>query len=74
MIIVLEFLSLLLYSCWIMRRAARARPAARADRPAPVSATVIGLDDDSLHQTASGGAWSALDEHQLIRLLKDSAP
>ncbi len=50
MIIILQFLSLVLYSCWIMRRAARSRPA------------------------ASGGAWTALDEHQLIRLLRDSAP
>ena len=50
------------------------RSAARADQRAPLRATVIGLEDDSLHRPASGGAWSALDEHQLIRLLKDSAP
>jgi hypothetical protein len=70
MIIILEFLSLVLYSYWIMRRAARARPAARVDHPAPVRTTAIGLEDDSPHWPA----WTALDEHQLIRLLRDSAP
>jgi len=74
MIIILQCLPLLLYSYWIMRRAARARPAARADQRAYPSATAIGFEDDSLHRPASGGAWSALDEYQLIRLLKDSAP
>jgi hypothetical protein len=74
MIIILQFLLLLLYSCWVMRRAARARSAAEADQRAPLRATVIGLDDDSLHRPASRGAWTALDERQLIRLLKDSAP
>jgi hypothetical protein len=74
MIIILQFVALLLYSYWIMRRAARARPAARADERAHLSATAIGLADDSLHRPASGGAWTALDEHQLIRLLRDSAP
>jgi hypothetical protein len=75
MIIILQFLLLLLYSCWIMRRAARGRSAAEADQRAPLRATVIGLDDDSLHRPpASRGAWTALDERQLIQLLKDSAP
>ena len=74
MIIILQFLSLLLYSCWIVRRVAWARPAARVDQPAPLSAMAVGLEDDSLPRPASGGAWTALDEHQLIRLLKDSAP
>lgn len=74
MIIILQFLPLVLYSYWMMRRRARARPAARADRRAPLSAMAIGLEDDSLHRPASDGAWTELDEHQLIRLLKDSAP
>ncbi len=74
MIIILEFLSLMLYSYWMMRRAARLRPAARTDQPAPLSAMAITLEDDSLHQHAADGAWTALDEHQLVRLLKDSAP
>ena len=70
MIIIFEFLSLALYSYWIMRRAARAR----ADQRAPLSAMAIGLDDDSLHWPARGVTWTALDEHQLTRLLKDAAP
>ncbi len=74
MIIILQFLSLVLYSYWIMRRVAWARPAARADRRAPLSAMAIRLEDDSLHRPANDGAWTALDEHQLIRLLRDSAP
>jgi hypothetical protein len=74
MIIILQFLPLVLYSYWIMRRSARARPAARADQRAPLSATAIRLDDDSPHRPAGDGAWTALDEHQLIRLLTDSAP
>ena len=74
MIIIFEFLSLVLYSYWMMRRAARARPAPRADQRAPLSAMAIGLDDDSLYRPATDCAWTALDERQLIRLLKDSAP
>ena len=74
MIIIFEFLSLVLYSYWMMRRAARARPAPRADQRAPLSARAIGLDDDSLHWPARGITWTALDEHQLTRLLKDAAP
>ena len=73
MIIILEFLSLVLYSYWMMRRAARSRPAARADQRAPLRAMAIALEDDSLHRPATDGAWTALDEHQLIRLLTDSA-
>ena len=74
MIIVLQFLPLFVYSYWIMRRAARARPAAKADQRAPHSAAAIGFEEAPLHGSASGGAWTALDERQLIRLLKDSAP
>jgi hypothetical protein len=74
MIIILQFLSLVLYSCWIMRRVAWARPAASADRPAPLGAMAIGLEHDSLHRPADDGGWTALDEHQLIRLLTDTAP
>jgi hypothetical protein len=73
MIIILQFLPLLLYSYWILRRAARARSAAAADQRAPLRATVIGLDDDSLQWPASRGAWTALDERQLVQLLKDSS-
>ena len=74
MIIILQFLLLMLYSYWMMRRAARARLAAKADQRAPLSATPVGLEDDSLRRPADDGAWTALDEHQLIRLLTDSAP
>jgi hypothetical protein len=74
MIIILQFLLLVLYSYWMMRRAARARPAARADQRAPLNAIPIRLEDDSLHRPADDGAWTALDEHQLVRLLRDSAP
>jgi len=69
-IIIFEFLSLVLYSYWIMRRTARTRP----DQRAPLKATAIGLEDDSAHWPAGDGAWTALDEHQLTRLLTDSAP
>jgi hypothetical protein len=74
MIIVLEFLPLLVYSCWIMRRAARARPAAKADQRSPHRATAMGLEDNPVHWPAGGAFWTALDERQLIRLLTDSAP
>jgi hypothetical protein len=74
MIIILQFLLLVLYSYWMMRRAARARPAPTAAQRAPLSAMPIGLEDDCLDRPANDGAWTALDEHQLIRLLRDSAP
>jgi hypothetical protein len=74
MISILQFASLVLYSYWIMRRVAWARPAARVDQPAPLSAMAIRLEDDPDQWRAARGSWTALDEHQLIRLLTDSAP
>ena len=70
MSIVVQFLPLLVYSYWMVRRAMRARPATTAGQPAPRAAAAIGLEDDP----DQWHAWTALDERQLIRLLTDSAP
>ena len=70
MSIAVHFLPLFVYSMWMVRRAVRARPATTADQCAPRTAAAIGLSDDP----EQWHAWTALDEHQLIRLLSDSAP
>jgi hypothetical protein len=68
--IVVQFLPLLVYTYWMVRRASQSRPATTADQPAPRRAAAIGLEDDP----DQWHAWTALDERQLIRLLTDSAP
>ena len=47
-----------------------AAPQQRATR----AAGILGLEDDPDQWRAVCGAWTALDERQLIRLLMDSAP
>jgi hypothetical protein len=60
-------------SCWLIHRAARSAqgttPTAVSDQHATRGAAVLGLEDDP----DQWHAWTALDERQLIRLLKDSA-
>ena len=78
MIAALMLWSLLGWSYWLMHRAARssqvrtqvAAPNQRTTR----AAAVRGLEDDPDQWCAVRGSWTALDEHQLIRLLTDSAP
>ena len=70
MSIVVQFLPLIVYTYWMVRRAMRARSATTADRRAPHRAAAIRLEDDP----DQWHAWTALDERQLIRLLTDSAP
>ena len=70
MSIVVQFLPLIVYTYWMVRRAMRARSATTADRRAPRAAAAIRLEDDP----DQWRAWTALDERQLIRLLTDSAP
>jgi hypothetical protein len=78
MIAALMLWSLLGWSYWLMYRAARhprvATPVAAPDQPATRAAAVRGLEDDPDQWRAARGSWTALDEHQLIRLLTDSAP
>jgi hypothetical protein len=49
-------------------------PVAVPEPPATRAAGVLGLEDDPDQWRAARGAWTALDERQLIRLLTDSAP
>ena len=49
-------------------------PVAVPDQRATRAAAVLGLEDDPNQWRAARGSWTALDEHQLIRLLTDSAP
>jgi hypothetical protein len=61
---------------WLKHRAiARVTmPAAVPEQHATRTAGVLGLEDDPDQWRAARGAWTALDERQLIRLLTDSAP
>ncbi len=77
MIAALMLVGLTGWSYWRMHHAApspqvipaiNANPRA-SERPAPT-----GLKDDPVHWPGAGGSWTALDERQLIRLLKDAAP
>jgi hypothetical protein len=49
-------------------------PGAAPEQHAPRGAGALGLEDDPDQWCAARGAWTALDECQLIRLLSDSAP
>ena len=49
-------------------------PVAAPQQRATRAAGVLGLEDDPDQWRAARGAWTALDERQLIRLLTDSAP
>ena len=69
MSVVVQFLPLLVYSYWIVRRLTKTKPAPKPVRRHTGSTTAVGLEDDP----AQWQAWTALDEHQLIRLLTDSA-
>jgi len=68
---VVQFLPLLVYSIWMVRRLTKMTSAPKpVRRPTAGTTAAVGLEDD----TAQWHAWTALDEHQLIRLLSDSAP
>jgi len=56
---VIPLAGLLLYSLWMIRRAAHARQ---------------DLEADPARSPAPGVSWTVDDERQLIRLLTDSAP
>jgi hypothetical protein len=78
MIAVLMLWSLIGWGYWLMYRAARSAqvrtPAAAPQQRATRAARVLGLEDDPDQWRAVRGAWTALDDRQLIRLLTDSAP
>ena len=78
MIAALIFMSLSGWSIWLMYRDVRyprvTTPVAAPDQLATRAAAVLSLEDDPNQWRAAGGSWTALDEHQLIRLLTDSAP
>ena len=61
---------------WLKQHAIRqvTTPVAAPEQRATRAARVLGLEDDPDQWRATRGAWTALDERQLIRLLTDSAP
>ena len=71
MTFLVQFLPLLVYSIWMVRRLTKMTSAPKpVRRPTAGTTAAVGLEDD----TAQWHAWTALDEHQLVRLLTDSAP
>jgi hypothetical protein len=72
------FLSLLWWSYRRMFRGMRSpretTPVAPPVRSATHGASILALEDDPDQWRATRGAWTALDERQLTRLLTDSAP
>lgn len=74
MIGVLEFLALFVYGVWKIRRATQRRQATTSNPGAPRRALATGLEDAPVHWPATQATWTALDERQLVRLLKDAAP
>ena len=78
MIAALIFMSLSGWGFWLMYRDVRyprvTTPVAVPEKRATRAAAVLGLEDDPNQWRAARGSWTALDEHQLIRLLTDSAP
>ena len=77
MIAALMLWSLLGWSYWLMYRAVRSSqvttPVATPDQRATRAAAVLSREGDPDQWRAARGSWTALDEHQLIRLLTDSA-
>lgn len=76
MIAALMLVTLTGWSYWLMRRAVRGpqvNPALEAAPSVPHPAAAAGLEDDPVHWPPTRGAWTALDERQLIRLLTDPA-
>jgi hypothetical protein len=66
-----------LMDCLMQRAARSARGTTPPGAPAPQisrTTTALGLEDDPDQWQATRGAWTALDERQLIRLLTDAAP
>jgi len=61
---------------WLKQRAIPrvTTPVAVPEQHATRASGVLGLEDDPDQWRVARGAWTALDERQLIRLLTDSAP
>ncbi len=78
MIAVLLAAVLIGWSYWLMFRNERIsgvpKPTATSALRANRSTTALGLEDDPHRWPATRGSWTALDDHQLTRLLTDSAP
>ena len=76
MIPALMCLSLIGCGYWLKQHAISQvmTPLAAPEQRATRAAGVLGLEDDPDQWRAARGAWTALDERQLIRLLTDSAP
>jgi hypothetical protein len=74
MIAALLCVLLLTWNCWMMRHAGQVRPATASERRPARIVAASGLEDDPDQWRTGCGDWTALDQHQLIRLLTDSAP
>jgi hypothetical protein len=70
---VVEIVGLLLYGLWKISRAAGGRQV-RPDLPPVHVVRAARLEADPVRSSPAAGSWTARDERQLIRLLKDSAP
>jgi hypothetical protein len=72
---VLMCMSLIGCGYWLRRREIpQAMTPVAAPQPAIRTAGALGIEDDPDQWHAARGAWTTLDERQLIRLLTDSAP
>jgi hypothetical protein len=73
---VLMFMPLIGCGYWLVRRAIPrvSTPVAEPEHRAARAAAVLGIEDDPGQWRVARGAWTALDERQLVRLLTDSAP
>ena len=59
---------------WLIHQSMQVTPVAATGRRTPRGAAPTGPEDDPGPWLAPRGAWTAADEYQLIRLLKNSAP
>jgi hypothetical protein len=69
-----EWVGLVLYFFWKLRRATGRGQARSPDSPDAHTVAAPVREVDPVHSSPFGDAWTAHDERQLIRLLSDAAP
>ena len=75
MLMPLIFIGVVIYGCvFVIRRAQPPQAATGLHRPSPLTRPAPEPQTSVAPLSAADSGWTALDEHQLTRLLSDAAP